>query len=171
MKEKTLKKNSVFKGRVFEVFVADIILPDGNRSIREVVAHNGGVCIYAEIDGEILMVRQYRYALQQEVLELPAGKLELEEDPQEAAGRELLEETGYQAGKLISLGCFFPSCGYTSEIIHLFKAEELTFKGQQLDPTEFLQVERIKIADLRWMIDNNEIVDSKTLVALLKVGW
>jgi len=168
MKEKTISKNLIFKGKVFTVYDDDVKLPDGSISHREVLDHSGGVCILAQIEDEVLMVRQYRYAVGKEMLELPAGKLEKNENPLPAAVRELQEETGYQAGKMISLGSFIPTCGYCNEVIYMFKAEDLTFVGQNLDPTEFLSVERVKIKDLKTMIANNEIQDAKTIVLCYK---
>lgn len=170
MKEKFLNKTAVFKGKVFTVYRAEVELPDKKTAERELIDHNGGVCIYAQIDDEVLMVRQYRIAIESEMLELPAGKLEKDEEPLLAAGRELREETGYQAAKLNYLGYFIPTCGYSNEKIYLYRAEELTFVGQHLDPSEFLKVVRVKLPELKGMLEKGEITDGKTLVLLAKTG-
>ena len=170
MKEKKIKEKIVYQGKVFTAYEDTVELPDGNLATREVIEHHGGVCIYGQIGDDVLMVRQFRYALQKEFLEFPAGKLELNEDPQQAAARELEEETGYRPARIVSLGHFVPTCGYSSEIIYLFVAEDLVFVGQNLDPTEFLTIERVKVENLRKMVKSGEITDGKTLAMILKVG-
>jgi len=169
VQEKKIKEKIVFNGRVFTVYEDTVELPDGKLSRREIIKHQGGVCIYSALGDEVLMVRQYRYALQKEFLEFPAGKLEQNEDPQQAAARELEEETGYRPQRLVSLGHFVPTCGYSSEVIHLYLAEDLVYVGQHLDSTEFLAVERVKITKLRQMVNSGEITDGKTLALLFKV--
>jgi ADP-ribose pyrophosphatase len=116
------------------------------------------------------MVRQYRYPFHRMMLEVPAGKLDAGEAPEAAALRELSEETGAEAAKLIDLGGFYPSVAYTDEIIHTYLALDLTFRGQHLDEVEFLAVERIPLCSLEEMVLAGEIQDGKTQSAVLKAA-
>lgn len=168
-KEKILRTDEIFSGVVFDVSRSEVELPDGTCATREAITHHGGVGIVAVDDsGKVFMVRQYRFGIDETTLEIPAGKLEKGENPYDAAMRELCEETGYEAPKLISLGECFPTPAYCSEKIHLYLAKDLTYKGQNLDQDEFLNVERYELDILCKMIMNNEIRDSKTVIGLLK---
>ena len=124
--EKTLESQTVYEGRVITVTRDTALLEDGTTALRDVVHHHGGACIlpYYE-DGTICMVRQFRYAMQQELWELPAGKLEAGEDPFEAAKRELTEECGVYADEYISLGQVYPTVGYDTEVIYIWAARGL----------------------------------------------
>ncbi|MBR2315273.1 MAG: NUDIX hydrolase [Clostridia bacterium] len=171
LKEKTLKENTIFEGRVIAVRKDEVELPNGHKSIREVVYHNGGVCVAPlTTDNELIMVRQFRYPYKEVILELPAGKLEKGEDPYDAGMRELEEETGFVTDKMESLGKFYPTPGYCSEIIHLYYADNLQYKKQNLDEDEFLDVERIKLEDAVRMVMNGEIKDGKTQTIVLKLA-
>lgn len=168
--EKTVKENLCFKGKILTVFNDDILTASGNTATREYIRHNGGVCVVAlSENNEIYMVRQYRYPYKEEVLEIPAGKLELGENPLFAATRELREETGFTADKIEPLGEFYPSPGYTSEVIYMYKATGLKLVGQDLDEDEFLSVEKYHIEELKKMILSGEIKDGKTIAAVSKV--
>ena len=169
LEETTVKKNYIYNGRIINLRRDDALLPDGKPCIREVVEHNGGVCIAALTDdNELIFVRQFRYPYMDILLELPAGKLEKGEDALPAGKRELLEETGFEAEEYEFLGKFYPSCGYTDEIIWLYLAKNLTFKGQNLDEDEFINLERIPLEKAAEMVMNNEIPDGKTQAAILK---
>lgn len=169
LEEKTVKKNIIYSGKIINLRRDDALLPDGNPCIREVVEHPGGVCIAALTDNnELIFERQFRYPYMDILLELPAGKLERGEDPLLAGKRELLEETGYEAEEYVSLGKFYPSCGYTDEIIYLYLAKNLKFKGQQLDEDEFINLEKIPLQKAVEMVNANEIPDGKTQAAVLK---
>ena len=169
LEETTVNKNYVYNGRIINLRRDDALLPDGKPCIREVVEHNGGVCIAALTDDdELIFVRQFRYPYMDILLELPAGKLEKGEDALPAGKRELLEETGFEAEEYEFLGKFYPSCGYTDEIIWLYLAKNLTFKGQNLDEDEFINLERIPLEKAAEMVMNNEIPDGKTQAAILK---
>lgn len=168
--EKTLEKEYKYEGRILNLRVDKAQLPNGKECTREVVEHNGGVTVAALTDeDELLFVRQFRYPYSEVVLELPAGKLEKDEDPFKAGVRELREETGATAAKYIDLGKFYPSPGYCGEVIHLYGAMGLTFTEQDLDADEFLNVERIPLSKAVEMVLNNEIPDGKTQAAVLKL--
>ncbi|MBE7054131.1 MAG: NUDIX hydrolase [Ruminococcaceae bacterium] len=166
--EKTISSKEIFDGKVFKVKVDDVVLPDGSKSFRELVMHNGGVTVVAIEDEYIYMVRQYRKAVEKVVLEIPAGKLEVGENPKTGAIRELEEEVGLLASDLISLGVMYPTPAYCSEIIYLFLATDFKKTKQHLDEGEFLNIEKYKIDDILKMIDNNEICDAKTICGIYK---
>ena len=168
--ETTLDSRPVFEGRVFTVTFDRVRLENGAESTREVVHHHGGACIAALTDAdEIYLVRQYRYALQQEVLELPAGKLEKGEDPFEAAKRELAEESGLVAQHYTDLGEFYPTVGYCSEIIYTWLATGLSPCAMHLDEDEFLTPEKLPLDEAVAMVLDGRIKDGKTAATLLKI--
>ena len=137
--EKTLSSETLFEGRVITLTKDTALLENGRIATREVVHHHGGACILPYFaDGTICMVRQFRYAMQQELWELPAGKLEQGEDPFEAAKRELEEECGLTADHYTSLGEFYPTVGYDTEIIYTWVATGLHETHMHLDADEFL---------------------------------
>ncbi|MBQ7545995.1 MAG: NUDIX hydrolase [Clostridia bacterium] len=169
--EKTVAQDRKYEGRILSLRVDDVELPNGATAKREVVEHHGGVTVAALTDeNELLFVRQFRYPYGEVVLELPAGKLEKDENAFHAGIRELREETGAVAQKYVDLGKFYPSPGYTNEVIHLYGATGITFEEQNLDEDEFLNVERIPLSTAVEMVLNNEIVDGKTQAAVLKMA-
>lgn len=171
MKEETLKRQDIFKGRIFTVHVDDIRLPDGGESKREVVDHNGGVCVAAfDEENRIYMVRQFRYPYKQLLLELPAGKLEIGEDPFEAMKREQREETGTLGTNYHYLGDIYPTPGYCGEILHVWACRISSYCEQDLDEDEFLEIEKIHIDRAVEMVMNNEIPDAKTQLGILKAA-
>lgn len=171
MTEKTLSEKIIYQGRILDLHVDEIELPDGKRSIREVVEHHGGVCVAALTEyNSLLFVRQYRYPYHKELLELPAGKLEKGEDPLEAGIRELEEECGVKAETVIPMGQVYPTVAYCSEIIHLFLAKGLTRTQQHLDDGEFLSVEKISLDEAVELVMSGEITDSKTVALVLKTA-
>ncbi|MBQ8869441.1 MAG: NUDIX hydrolase [Oscillospiraceae bacterium] len=168
--EKTLSSKEIFNGKVIRVCHDSVLLENGDTSMREVVYHNGGVCVLPLTDsGEVIFVKQFRYPYKEEVLELPAGKLNLGEDPFESAVRELKEETGAEAKKCTPLGRLYPSPGYCGEIITMYLAEELSFGEQKLDEDEFLDTVKIPFEKAVEMVLAGEIPDAKTQTAILKV--
>lgn len=169
--EKTVSKNYVYKGRIINVRCDDAELPNGLPCTREVVEHNGGVCIAPITDNnELIFVRQFRYPYMEEILELPAGKLEKGENPFEAGKRELEEETGRVADEYFDFGKFYPSPGYCGEIIHLYAARGLKTTAMHPDEDEFLEVTKIPLAKAVDMVMNGEIRDGKTQALVMRVA-
>lgn len=169
--EKQLNAEYMYKGKIINLRRDTALLPNGDTGVREVVEHPGGVCVAALTDdGEILMVRQFRYPYFENVLEIPAGKRDRgNESPLECGIRELREETGAVAEKYVSLGELYPTPGYCNEVIYMYAATELKFGEQQLDDDEFLSVEKIPLERATEMILSGEIKDAKTQAAVLKL--
>ena len=169
--EKTLLKDYKYKGRIINMRVDEILLPDGKNATREVVEHNGGVCVVPLTnENEIIMVRQYRYPYSEVLLEIPAGKRDGDEEPLICGKRELLEETGATAKEYKFLGELYPTPGYCGEIIYMYAAKGLEFGDKNPDEDEFLETERIPLSTLVDMILSGKIKDSKTQTAILKVN-
>lgn len=170
--ESTLSTVRHFEGRILNLRVDTVQLPNGNTSTREVVEHKGGVCIAALTDErELLFVRQYRHPYGKILLELPAGKLDSKEENRlSAAIRELREETGATAKNIQFLGELYPSPGYCDEILTLYLATDLSFGDADPDEDEFLQVERIPLDKAVEMVLKGEIPDAKTQTLVLKVA-
>jgi len=167
--EKTVESQVLFSGKIITVRLDRAQLPNGRIASREVVEHPGGVAILPLFDdGTVPLVRQFRYAMQQELWELPAGKLEAGEDPFEAAKRELTEECGVYADEYIPLGQIYPTVGYDTEIIYIWAARGLHPAAMHLDADEFLTPERIPLAKACEMILSGEIKDAKTVAGILK---
>ena len=169
--EKQLTKEYIFKGKIINLRRDTALLPNNTEAIREVVEHNGGVCVAALTDdNEVLFVKQFRYPYMEEILEIPAGKRDsLNEDPLECGKRELKEETGATAKRFIPLGELYPTPGYCGEIIWMFAATDLDFGDQDPDDDEFLEVKKIPLTKAVEMILNGEIKDAKTQTAILKL--
>ena len=166
--EQTLNSQLIYEGKVVKVFKDSVELSTGKKSFREVVKHSGGVVILAVKGDKILLVKQLRYPLKEVMFELPAGKLEIGEDPFEAAKRELEEETGYCANKWTPLGYVYTSPGYSDEKLYLYKAEDLEFTHCHPDEGEIIEAFEYSYEDVLKMVDNGEINDAKTLCALLR---
>lgn len=167
--EKTVKVNEIYDGKVVKLRVEDVTLPDGSAAIRELIGHPGGAGIIAvDNDQNVLMVEQYRIAAKKIMLEIPAGKLEYGEDPQYCAEREIVEETGYKANKVIPLGSYYATPGYCEEVLSLYLGTDLEWQGQHLDEGEFLNVKKYNLDDLYQMVMDNKIIDAKTAIAILK---
>lgn len=171
LEEKQIKSEYIYEGRVIKLRKDDALLPNGATAVREVIEHNGGVCVAALTENdEILMVRQFRYPYSEIVLEIPAGKRDsIDEDPFECGKRELKEETGATAENYFYLGELYPSPGYCGEIIWLYGATGLSYGEQDTDDDEFLTVEKIPLNNAVEMIMSGEIKDAKTQAAVLKM--
>jgi ADP-ribose pyrophosphatase len=167
--EKTLNSKVVYDGRIVTVKLDDVEVSDGHKSFREVVVHNGGVVIVAKKDEDtVLLVKQYRYPLNSVNIELPAGKLEIGENPDEACKRELEEETGYRAKTWKSLGYINTTPGICTEKLYLYYASDLEFVGEHPDEGEIIKCFEYKIKDVFEMIKRGEINDAKTICALTR---
>ena len=166
--EKELERREAYRGRIFTVTCHEVETEDGGRTRRDVVNHHGGACVAAlDPQDRVLLVRQYRFAVGRELLELPAGKLEAGEDPEAAATRELEEETGYRAESLRKLAQLLPTPAYCTEVIHIYEAQGLIPSEQHLDQDEFLDVVAVPFAQAVEMVLSGEIIDAKTQTALL----
>ncbi len=157
-----------FKGRLFKVEVLEWADDQGRTIRREVVRHPGAVLIVPRLDGDrLVLVRNYRVAVNERLWELPAGTLEAGEAPRDAAGRELEEETGYRAARIEHLSDFYTSPGFCDELMRVFVADDLHPVGQRLEPGEDIDVETVPVAEALAMIDDGRIRDGKTIAALL----
>ena len=167
--EKSIATKMIYEGRVLNLRVDDVILPDGKNGKREIVEHNGGVGVIGVTDNrEVYMVAQYRIAAGDMMLEIPAGKLEKGEEPLECGKRELIEETGYKGNKFEYLGSYYATPGYCQEKLHIYLATDLEWVGQNLDEGEYLNVKKYLLDELYQMVMKNEINDCKTAIAILK---
>ena len=167
--EKKIISQEIFKGRVLHLVRDTVELPNGRITTREVARHPGAVLVVPLTeDNEVVMVRQYRYPFQQVLLEVPAGKLDPGEAPEACARRELSEETGVEAGKLMYLGEYLSSVAILDERIHMYLARDLIFREAHTDEGKFLTVERIPIQTLYDRLMAGEIRDGKTQTAILK---
>ena len=158
----------IYDGKIIKVRKDQVRLPNGEIAMREIVTHYGGVCILV-IDGDYTyIVRQFRNPSGKVLIELPAGKLEKDEDPTSAAIREVSEEVGLNATSIHSLGKVHSSPGFCSEVIYLYYCDEFTRGAQHLDEDEYLRYEKVKISDFEKMIENGGIEDAKTLAVYLR---
>lgn len=169
LNETTLDSTLLYDGKIIRVEKDTVLLEDGTQAVREVVRHPGGVCVLALTEKEeVLFVRQFRYPYKEVTLEIPAGKLEYGENPEECGRRELLEECGCTPEAFTLLGKLYPTPAYNTEIICIYLAKGLHFGAQSLDKDEFLDVERIPFDKALDMVLRNEIPDSKTQIGILK---
>lgn len=172
LQEKQLSSEEIFKGRVVHLTRDTVLLENGEQTIREVIHHPGGAGVVPlTADGEIILVRQFRYPHNTVTLEIPAGKLEYGEDPAETALRELKEEAGAEPGRFESLGSMIPTPAYDKEVTYLFLARDLKMDDEQhLDEDEFLDVVRMPLTEAVEMAMNGGFPDGKTQLAILKTA-
>ena len=172
LRERYAGSELIYDGRILHLYRDDILLPNGKPADRELIRHVGAVCVIPVTDdGCAVMERQYRYPVDEVVLEIPAGKLDSkQEDHEEAARRELKEETGYTAKELIPLGKFYPACAYSDETIWMYLAKGLELGERNPDEDEFLDVELIPLKDLVTEVLAGRIPDAKTQIAILKAA-
>ncbi|KAA0550354.1 NUDIX hydrolase [Bacillus sp. BGMRC 2118] len=168
-KENTLSSQTIFQGRVIDLLVEEVQLPDGKTSNREIVKHPGAVAVIPVTnEGKVIMVEQYRKALERSIIEIPAGKLEKGEEPEHTARRELEEETGYICETLTHVISFYTSPGFADEIVHLYIAEGLTKKENklELDEDEFVEVMEVSLDEAIQLVHEQRIFDAKTAYAV-----
>ncbi|MHB8779899.1 MAG: NUDIX hydrolase [Candidatus Geothermincolia bacterium] len=162
-----IERKSIFGGKVIRVYLDQVRLPDGVVAEREVVEHGGAVGIVpVDEDGTVTLVRQYRHATGESLLEIPAGKLDRGEAPEECAYRELEEEVGLTTGHLRKLSEFYTSPGFSNEVLHLFLAEDLTVTEAAPEDDEFLEVETMPLAEALDLVLRRDIRDSKTVAGI-----
>lgn len=169
--EKTINSEVIYEGVIFTITHDTVELENGNHAVRDVLLHHGGVCVIPVTDeNEIFLVKQYRYPFHTTTREVPAGKLEKGENHAECGKRELLEETGCTCDEYIYLGEMLPTPAYNSEVTYMYMARGLHFDKQSLDPDEFLDVEKIPLADAVQLVMDSRIRDGKTQIAILKTA-
>ncbi len=166
--EKTLEVKNIYKGKFINLDVHKVLLPNNTTAYREVVIHPGAVAILPiDKEGKILFVKQFRKAVEAELLEIPAGKIEAGEDPEKCALRELEEETGFSASKLIYISKIYTSPGFSNEIIYIYLAKDLIVGKKNLDEDEFLDLNKHTLVEALNLIKSGKIIDAKTITAIL----
>ncbi len=166
--EKTVSTKNIFEGKVVKLELQRVELCNGKLAEREIIRHRGGVAILPITeDNHVILVRQFRKPYDEELLEVPAGKLEKGEEIEICAQRELKEETGHTAERITYLYTMYPSPGYTDEKIYIYKAEGLSEGDMELDEDEFLNVEKYSLTEAAEMVRNGEIKDAKSAIAIL----
>jgi len=169
--EKKLTSEQVFDGRLLKVYRDTVELANGKSALREIIRHPGGVAMLPlDSEGNVYLVRQFRYPYGKVILEVPAGKLEYGEEPFPAAKRELSEEIGAEAEQWTDLGVTLPSPGYTDEKLHLYLAQGLTFGQVHPDEDEFLEIVKMPFSEAAAMAMDGRLKDGKTVMALLR-AW
>lgn len=162
-----IERETIFEGKVVRLFLDRVRLPNGREAEREVVRHWGAVGMVAlDDEGKVFLVRQYRHPVGEELMEIPAGKLDPGEEPLDCARRELMEEIGYSAGEWTKLTSFYTSPGFSDEMLHLFMARDLTEGVADPEEDEFLEIMSLPLAEALAMVERGEIRDSKTIVGL-----
>ncbi|MCG3401072.1 NUDIX hydrolase [Staphylococcus massiliensis] len=165
--EPTLNKEVIYNGKIINVELHEVELPNGNKSKREIVYHNGAVAVCAlNADNEVILVKQFRKPLEKPLVEIPAGKLEKGEDREDAAKRELKEETGYEAESLTLIANSYGTPGFSNELISIYMAEGLTKGEVDLDDDEFVEHITLPIDKVKEALQNQEFEDAKTIIAL-----
>jgi len=168
MKEKTSSSAIVFQGKLLDVRRDIVILPNGENGIREWIKHPGAVCCIPILpNGKIGLIRQYRYSVRKMMIELPAGKLDKNEAPEDCAIRELEEEIGYKANKITFLTNIHPAIGFADEKMWIYFAEDLEKTNQKLDSDELIEIIPTKLEDALEMVWNGKITDVKTIIGLI----
>lgn len=168
MFEEQLSSSQVYSGRILNVRVDRVVKPDGSETSREIVVHSDCVAVVAMDDeGRIILERQFRYPVQEELFEIPAGTIEPGETPLEAARREMQEETGYRPKELVPLGGFYSAPGYSTEYLYLFAASGLVSDPIQAEDSDEIELVRCSLSEVREMIKSGEVRDAKSVAGLL----
>lgn len=169
LKEQKISSKEVFKGGLLHVFSDKVELPDGTRTTREWIKHPGASAVVPFFkNDDVMLIKQFRYPLRNVFYEIPAGKIDKNETPDLTATRELKEEAGLAAQNLHYLGPYYPSIGYTDEIIHLYVAWNIEETTRQVDDDEFLITERLPFSKAVEMAYDGKIGDGKTIAGLLR---
>jgi ADP-ribose pyrophosphatase len=166
----TLKKSEIIhRGKVFDLQVDEVVYESGNTRVREIAVHRGGaVAVALTKDYKIVLVNQFRYPLQKFTLELPAGKIDNGEDPEECAKRELEEETGYKAGQMKKLGAIATTPGFCTEILHIYLATDLSKGNLSREEGEYgMTVAEFTLKEIEEKIKAGEIYDAKTISGIM----
>jgi ADP-ribose pyrophosphatase len=167
--ERTLESRLVFDGMLLNVNKDRARMPDGSESVREWIRHPGACAVVPIYEnGDIILLRQFRYPVKQIFLEVPAGKIDQPEPPDLTATRELEEETGVRCDELHYIGHFYPGIGYADEVIHIYAATSLSDSPAHTDPDEFVEPFRIPFTEALEMVHNGIINDGKTVICLLR---
>ena len=167
--EKTIQRKTIFQGKIIDLYLDDVELPNGKTSIREIVKHPGAVAVIAITDEEkMILVEQFRKPMERTLVEIPAGKLEKGEEPINSARRELEEETGYTCKTLTHLVSFYTSPGFSDELLHVYLAEGLVKNGQlHTDEDEFVRLMEVSLPEALELVKEQKIMDAKTVYAVL----
>ena len=164
--EKWIRNEEIHKGKIFSLWGGQVELDNGEVVTREIIRHRGGVGMVPVIDGNVILIRQFRISIERELIELPAGRLEPNEEPMSCAARELEEEIGYRAGRLIPLASYYASVGNSNERMHLFLALDLEKTKVNLEADERIREVLIPLATVKEKLANQEFEDSKTIIGL-----
>jgi len=168
LKETQKSSEKIFSGKLIDLYFDHVELPNGKSSTREWINHPGAVCIIPILpDGNLCLIRQYRYGPRDEFIEIPAGKLDAGEDPLVCAKRELKEEIGYIAGKFTFLTNIYPAIGFSNEKMWMYLAEDLQLSNQSLDQDEFLELLPLSLVEAIDLINQGKITDVKTIIGVL----
>ena len=164
--ETWIEKHTTFEGKIFSVSTGHVLLDDGSEARRDIIEHHGGTAIVPVLGDNVLLIRQFRISIERELLELPAGRLEPNENPLDCAARELEEEIGYRANKLIPIASYFASVGNSNERMYLFLALDLEKTGRRLEADERIREVVMSLEMVKGKLVNQEFEDSKTIIGL-----
>lgn len=164
--EKWVKKELQYKGKIFDLWTGEAKLDNGKIARRDIIEHPGGVGVVPVLDDTVLLVKQYRIAIERDIIEIPAGKIEKGEDPETCAYRELEEEIGYKAKKLVHIASCYSSVGFTDEKLHIYIAPELIESNQNFDADESIEVIKVPISQISTKLARKEFEDAKTIIGL-----
>jgi ADP-ribose pyrophosphatase len=164
--EKWIKQEEIYKAKIFSLWGGEVALDNGEVAVREYIRHSGGVGIVPVVDGNVVLIEQFRIAIERPLIELPAGRLEPNEDPMSCAARELEEEIGYRANKLIPIASYFASVGNSNERMYLFLALDLEKTRRRLESDERIGEIVISLEDVKKKLEKQEFEDSKTIIGL-----
>ena len=168
LKEDKISSTQIFSGKLIDLYLDNVRLPNGKKSTREWIDHPGAVCIVPILDnGDVLLIRQFRYGPREEFIEIPAGKIDKNEDPLKCGLRELEEETGYKSNKLTFLTNIHPAIGFSNEKMWMYLAEELELSKKKLDEDEFLELLPTPLNKALEWVFSGKITDVKTIIGIM----